>query len=96
MRNDSGEMVIAADSLTRILWFRAAVIAVPIAGGSVLVVLVLMAARLLRRDADLPSGTSHFLVHSKKDSCGSPEKTKGCCCLAGCWPAKANRSAELV
>lgn len=35
----------------RLIWFRAAVIAVPIAGGCVLVLLVLLAARVLRRDA---------------------------------------------
>ncbi|XP_064455450.1 BMP and activin membrane-bound inhibitor homolog [Ornithodoros turicata] len=35
----------------RLIWFRAAVIAVPIAGGCILVLLVLLAARVLRRDA---------------------------------------------
>lgn len=47
-------------SFTHLVWFRAAVIAVPIAGGSVLVLLVLLAARLLRKDSELPSTATSF------------------------------------
>lgn len=47
-------------SFTHLVWFRAAVIAVPIAGGSVLVLLVLLAARLLRKDSELPSTAASF------------------------------------
>ena len=35
----------------RILWFKAAVIAVPIAGGFILILLVLLAVRMLRNDS---------------------------------------------
>lgn len=38
------------DSAERDLWFKAAVIAVPIAGGFILVLLVLLAVRMLRTD----------------------------------------------
>ncbi|CAN7996408.1 unnamed protein product, partial [Ixodes hexagonus] len=60
---DPGEPIIAAGSLTRLLWFRAAVIAVPITGGFVLVLLVLLASRLLRSDAANDfSSQGHHLV----------------------------------
>ena len=35
----------------RVLWFKAAVIAVPIAGGFILILLVLLAVRMLRNDS---------------------------------------------
>ena len=44
----------------RELWFKAAVIAVPIAGGFILVLLVLMAVRLLRNDSQR---IRHQLLH---------------------------------
>ena len=36
---------------SKVLWFKAAVIAVPIAGGFILIMLVLLAVRMLRRDS---------------------------------------------
>lgn len=46
------------------LWFRAAVIAVPIAGGFILVLLVLLAVRLLRNDS---LRHRHHLLHIREE-----------------------------
>lgn len=91
---DFGEPIIAAGSLTRLLWFRAAVIAVPITGGFVLVLLVLLASRLLRRDADLPSQSGH-LVHGMHEPRKASAKSL-VSCLRGLWPAKTDKSVVLV
>lgn len=88
-------------SMTRLVWFRAAVIAVPIAGGSVLVLLVLLAARLLRKDSELPSTASanfHEALHKGRHrgllhAC----LLRRCCCgVSGDGAANATDKGAVV
>ncbi|KAK8760622.1 hypothetical protein V5799_028111, partial [Amblyomma americanum] len=77
-------------SLTRLVWFRAAVIAVPIAGGSVLVLLVLLAARLLRKDSELPStaATFHEALHKGR------HRSVLRVCLRGCFGSSGDAATD--
>lgn len=88
-------------SLTRLVWFRAAVIAVPIAGGSVLVLLVLLAARLLRKDSELPSTASanfHEALHKGRHRglLHACLLRRCCCCLSGDGAANATDKGAVV
>lgn len=88
-----------ASSLTRLVWFRAAVIAVPIAGGSVLVLLVLLAARLLRKDSELPSTASanfHEALHKGRHRGLLRACIRRCCCLNGDGAANATDKGAVV
>lgn len=88
----------AAPSFTHLVWFRAAVIAVPIAGGSVLVLLVLLAARLLRKDSELPStATSLHAAHEALHKGRHRGLLRVCLrgCFSGTIPA-TDKGAVLV
>lgn len=77
-------------SFTHLVWFRAAVIAVPIAGGSVLVLLVLLAARLLRKDSELPSTAASFHAAHEALHKGRHQSLLRAClhgCFSGTSPA---------
>lgn len=49
--SDHKQYAVSDSYSQRLLWFKAAVIAVPIAGGFILILLVLLAVRMLRNDS---------------------------------------------